>query len=652
MSQPSVAFGKMKKAINNFHYRNIVRLAKVLTVAQGLQLRLHGEENIPQDSGAVVVVNHTGYMDFVLGGYLPYLRKRLVRYMAKSEVFDKPVVGTLMRIMGHIPVDRVDGSASLRTAVEKAREGELVGIFAEGTISRSFEIRSMRSGAVRIAHEAGVPIVPEVMFGSQRLWTKGHKMNLGRSKTPILIEALEPYYTTGDPAHDIEEIRKRMQQSLEKLWQRYIDEFGPMPQGEFWVPARLGGGAPTLEETETQDRAVESERYRVRRLRDDLTTLKDKVRELSTELTEATIAKVSLPGHKDKAESTEQQATPKHTAGETVAWVKENLNAVVEEAARGAGDGRDRIAEVMEQLKRDVRDAQASLSMGGKEIYAGSRMEQVLVSAAAQSRIIMSRLPHRIKADFGKVPKVVVADEAAFNHENGGLSQRLIAAFAELNEDLNSVIVLSVGAGESDFQEIPQDLWRVEYNGAVISHSGAPVEQHFLSTDLVADIDYAICAHEGITVTWNRVSDWESGAARTASGEVNAGPGQIKEILGAELADQIEIVQSDHGAVITAAGVSRANAVFSVLELIDPSLNKPLLLEGKHETSEAKNNEVLAFLSQYGDEGLLDLNSVALESAPVSVLKHAKSVTYSSDKEGTAEVLDIVARQRDAQNKK
>ena len=271
-------------AVSNVVYRQITHVGRGLTLAQGLKMRLSGVENIPDEGGAVIVCNHTGYMDFLFGAFLAYRKKRLVRYLAKASVFKAPVVGQLFQMMGHVPVDRIDGGAAIVKGTELAKNGELVGVFAEGTISRSFEIRSMRNGAARIAHAAGVPIIPQVIFGSQRLWTKGQKKHLGRTKTPILITALEPYYTTGDHDADIAEVRRRMQDALESLWEQYEAEFGPMPAGEYWVPARKGGGAPTLEEAEAQDTEVESERYRVRRLRDDLTSLKGHVSAATIEL--------------------------------------------------------------------------------------------------------------------------------------------------------------------------------------------------------------------------------------------------------------------------------------------------------------------------------------------------------------------------------
>lgn len=633
MSNPSDASAKASankarkknRRAKDFCYRQIVRAAKGVTVAQGLQMRVSGQENIPATGGAVLVLNHTGYMDFVLGGFLPRLRHRLVRYLAKSEIFAKPGVGFLMRLMGHISVDRIDGSRSLQAAVDAAKAGEIVGVFAEGTISRSFEIRAMRNGAVRIAFEAGVPVIPQVIFGSQRLWTKGHKRHLGRTNTPILIHALEPFYPTGDFEADTTEIRRRMQAELEKMWQEYEDEFGPMPAGEYWVPARKGGGAPSLAQTESQDKAIESERYRVRRLSDDLTGLKDRVRDISLSLADATKSKMHMNSPAKKQDT--ENATP----NDITAWVHDNLNAVLEEASRGLGEGKERIAEVLEQLKSDVADAQEKLAASSKEIYLGSRVEQVLVGAAAQSRVIMSRLPNRVKADYSQVPKVVIADEEAFVYEDGVISARLRKLFAALVDDLEHLVLVSEGARSHRCDELPQDLWFIENNGALIRHGEDIVDSHPLAEETVLAVEQALGDEAGID--WQHLASAD--AAGVLSGSVELLPEQIREALGDELAEELSITQYGEGSIITSHAATRANAAHTVLDVlgIDPAA------EG--------SQEVLAFLSQHGDEGLSWLNSVALESAPVEVLRDARSVTYTADKDGAAEVLDIIARQRE-----
>ena len=112
--------------------------------------------------------------------------------MAKKEVFDNKVTGPIMRSLRHIEVDRDSGAASFDEACRKLKEGELVGVYPEATISRSFEIKEFKSGAARMAIAADVPIVPHIVWGAQRIWTKGHPKNMWRPKVPISIAVGEP----------------------------------------------------------------------------------------------------------------------------------------------------------------------------------------------------------------------------------------------------------------------------------------------------------------------------------------------------------------------------------------------------------------------------------------------------------------------------
>lgn len=230
-------------------YQGIVSGFKGIMRAQGLRFTVFGVENNPVDTGALYVINHTGYYDFIIAGIGPHLQgKRLVRFMAKKEVFDMPVVGQLMRAMKHVPVDRAAGAASITEATKWLSSGGLVGIFPESTISRSFEIAEFKTGAARIAHEAGVPMIPTTIWGSQRVLTKDLKKNLGRSKTPIFLEYGEPVWATGDAEEDTRRIKDTMRVQLDSLREKYAEAFGPFEEGLEWMPASLGGSAPTLEE--------------------------------------------------------------------------------------------------------------------------------------------------------------------------------------------------------------------------------------------------------------------------------------------------------------------------------------------------------------------------------------------------------------------
>ncbi|WP_066913524.1 lysophospholipid acyltransferase family protein [Millisia brevis] len=241
-------------------YRTIIGIARTVFAAQGLTFTVTGDEHIPATGGAVIAINHTGYMDFTYAG-LPARRvKRYIRFMAKQEVFTHPITGPIMRTLKHIPVDRTAGADAYKAAVEDLRQGELVGVYPEATISRSFEIKDFKSGAARMAIEAGVPIIPVVIWGAQRVWTKGHPKRLGRTNTPISMAVGEPI-PPNLPAGELTALlRATMQQMLEGLQKDYDHE-----PGAYWVPARLGGGAPTLEEATALDQQDIAKRIAERR---------------------------------------------------------------------------------------------------------------------------------------------------------------------------------------------------------------------------------------------------------------------------------------------------------------------------------------------------------------------------------------------------
>ena len=245
-AMPPVPRRQYGSGVGDFTYRRIVSGAKGFFKTIGLQLTVVGEENIPLEGGAVLAINHTGYLDFVFAGIPANMRdKRLVRFMAKDDVFTHPVSGPLMRSMSHIPVDRSAGSGSFRTAVGVLKSGELVGVFPEATMSRSLEIKEIKSGAVRMARAAKVPLIPMILFGSHRVITYGHR-DFSRG-TPVYITVGAPIETTGDPEVVAETLRATMQAMLDETIARYPDR-PTSPDDAWWMPARLGGTAPTLEE--------------------------------------------------------------------------------------------------------------------------------------------------------------------------------------------------------------------------------------------------------------------------------------------------------------------------------------------------------------------------------------------------------------------
>ena len=239
-------------------YGTLIKLARATWRLQGLRFTVIGVENLPATGGAVIAINHTGYMDFTFAG-LPAYRQglgRKVRFMAKQEVFDSKITGPLMRACRHIPVDRAIGAASFDAAVQNLKAGEFVGVYPEATISRSLEIKEFKSGAARMAIAAHVPIVPHIVWGAQRIWTKGQPRKLLRPKVPIAVMVGEPIL----PTLPAPELTALLHSRMEHLLERVQDSYGSHPAGEFWVPHRLGGGAPTLAEAALLDAEEASQR--------------------------------------------------------------------------------------------------------------------------------------------------------------------------------------------------------------------------------------------------------------------------------------------------------------------------------------------------------------------------------------------------------
>ena len=219
----------------------------------GLRFDFQGQEHLPhrgKSGGAVLAINHIGYLDFALAGTVALPMKRYIRFMAKKEIFDHKVAGPLMRGMHHISVDRSAGSSALAAALRALRSGEIIGIFPEGTISRSFEIAELKSGAVRLAQGAGVPVIPVAVWGSQRIVTKKRKPDFGRNRFPITVIFGEPIFIPkgADVAAEEIKLKEAMSNLLHQAQINYPDETA----GQWWAPVRLGGTAPTLEQVERE----------------------------------------------------------------------------------------------------------------------------------------------------------------------------------------------------------------------------------------------------------------------------------------------------------------------------------------------------------------------------------------------------------------
>jgi 1-acyl-sn-glycerol-3-phosphate acyltransferase len=170
------------------------------------RLRARGVENVPAEGGAVLAANHHSNFDpWPLG--LPLFPRRYLRFMAKSELYWFPL-SPLLSACGAFPVRRGEGDIeAIEAAVELCREGEIVVMFPEGTrrrkgLRKKWEAKA-HTGAARIARDAGVPLVPAAIRGTDRI------VRLG----PLRVA----YGSPVEVSDDLRETTDRLMAAIQKL---------------------------------------------------------------------------------------------------------------------------------------------------------------------------------------------------------------------------------------------------------------------------------------------------------------------------------------------------------------------------------------------------------------------------------------------------
>jgi len=186
-------------------------------VLRGLyRLRAQGKENLPREGGYVLAANHLSNFDpWPLG--LPIWPERFLRFMAKSELYWWPL-GRLIDAGGGFPVRRGERDLeAMETAIRLAREGHAVAMFPHGTRQRKGLVKRYQpkahTGAARIALEAGVPLVPAAISGTDRLRKLGPlRVRYGK---PIPLDDLKDK----DPSDAAKEATNRLMAEIDRLGQ-------------------------------------------------------------------------------------------------------------------------------------------------------------------------------------------------------------------------------------------------------------------------------------------------------------------------------------------------------------------------------------------------------------------------------------------------
>lgn len=225
-------------------YRTTVALGRTLFRAIDLQLRVEGAEHLPAQGPVVIAANHIGYLDFMTIASAARERGRFVRFLTRHDVWNAPLAGRAMTGMRHVPVDRAAPAAAYLHARRLLREGEAVALFPEAGISHALTIRALMPGAARLAQETGVPVVPVVQWGTQRIWSVGQRPSPRRGRrVDLRFGPALHVRADADPRAWTASLGRTLAGMLDDVQQRpehrpRTAELAP------WWPAHLGGQAP------------------------------------------------------------------------------------------------------------------------------------------------------------------------------------------------------------------------------------------------------------------------------------------------------------------------------------------------------------------------------------------------------------------------
>jgi 1-acyl-sn-glycerol-3-phosphate acyltransferase len=175
------------------------------------RVRWTNTEYIPQSGGVIIASNHQTYLDPF---WLSCPLKRPVRYLAWDEAFTWPIVGYGLRLLGAWPL-QLEGSdpAPIRRSLQFISEGGAVVIFPEGGRGNADgSMRRFKPGAVRMAMESGVPILPVTIHGGNLVWPPGKKFP-GLGRVEIVYHPL--FYVEANEADDQRGYARRATEALQ-----------------------------------------------------------------------------------------------------------------------------------------------------------------------------------------------------------------------------------------------------------------------------------------------------------------------------------------------------------------------------------------------------------------------------------------------------
>jgi 1-acyl-sn-glycerol-3-phosphate acyltransferase len=153
---------------------NFMRALLRILSSVWFDLKVYGKENVPETGGVLLVANHQSFLDpAVLGVQL----HRKASFLAKSELFENPIFGWGIRRCNAFPVRQGEGDVgAVKETIRRLQEGHMLTVFPEGGRSPDGELQPILNGASLVVRKAQVPIVPVIIEGSFKAWSKDMKI--------------------------------------------------------------------------------------------------------------------------------------------------------------------------------------------------------------------------------------------------------------------------------------------------------------------------------------------------------------------------------------------------------------------------------------------------------------------------------------------
>lgn len=214
-------------------------LAKIIRTPFALFIKKnwYGAQNLPTDGGFIAVANHVSEIDSMTFMHYMFNNGVPMKIMAKAELFKVPLLGWALKATGQIPVYRYDPTKKNDAMVDARKalaEGECIGIFPEGTLTRDLDYWPMKAktGAARLALETGVPVIPIAQWGAHEIMDRyRHRLYLLPRKTVTVVAGepvdLSDLYGKQDDFQAVEEATDRIMLAITAVLAKIRNETPP-----------------------------------------------------------------------------------------------------------------------------------------------------------------------------------------------------------------------------------------------------------------------------------------------------------------------------------------------------------------------------------------------------------------------------------------